>query len=415
MKNLIIIFLLSAGVMNVAEAQPGFSPDDFSSENSDTLRRANEYYRGYPQRPFHVGIVYPLSSNGVAAADYVNKISINLFAGVERGLHGAAFAGLANVDVSFVDGAQFAGITNVNAGNLTGAQLAGITNVNAGTAQGLQMAGIANVNGDSAVAGQFAGIANVNAGSHTGAQFAGITNVNTSFTEGAQLAGVVNISAGRVTGMQAAGVANYTSEIQGTQLAAVLNVAGRVQGAQIGLLNVADTVDGVSIGFLSIVRHGYHRLELSGSEALHAQLAVKLGVQHFYNIFSVGYHFSESDVWNDQEPVWAYGYGVGTEFNLGSTWRMNIDLTTFDVIEKENTLSHKKLNLLNQLRLNFGAQFGRSFTLVFGPSFNVMVSQLSGQDGFSIGSDIAPWTVYDRTHNGTNVKMWPGANVAIRF
>ncbi|MCA6078787.1 hypothetical protein [Fulvivirga sedimenti] len=414
MKYLLLILFIAMGVQHQAFAQSW--DDRNSSENLDSPVTISDTYRGYPQRPFHVGVVYPLSSNGVAAADYVNKVSIHLFAGVERGLNGVAFSGLANVDVSFVEGVQFAGITNVNAGDLLGAQLAGIANVNAGYAQGLQMAGIANVNGDSAVAGQFAGIVNINAGSLTGAQFAGIANVNTTFTDGGQFAGVLNISPGAVSGIQAAGVANYASEIQGTQLAAVINVAGKVRGAQIGLLNIADSVDGVSIGFLSLVRHGYHRLEFSGSEALHTQMAIKLGVQHFYNIFSVGYHLSGNDpLTYGEEPTWAYGYGVGAEFNLGPTWRMNIDLTTFDVIEKENTFTNKKLNLLNQFRLNFGAQFGRSFTLVFGPSFNVMVSQLSGSDGFNIGSDIAPWTVYDRTHDGTNVKMWPGANIAIRF
>ena len=364
---------------------------------------------------FHFGLIYPISTNGVRAFDYVNKVSLHLWAGAEAGLDGFGLSGLANVDRDYVKGVQLAGITNVNAGYLTGIQMAGIANVNAGNIEGAVFAGIANVTGGDARAGQFAGIVNVTAGAQDGGAFAGIANVSADSTRGGQFAGIVNVSPRFHTGAQIAGIVNVSGDITGSQISGVFNVASKVKGAQIGLFNFADSVDGVSIGLLSIVRHGYHRFEVSGSEALHVQAALKLGVRSFYNIFAIGYHFSSADPFdNNNSPTWAYGYGVGSEWSIGKNWIMNADLTVFDVIEKENTWRHKKLNLLNQFRLNFGVQMGRHTALVFGPTFNVMVSEITGDDGF-IGSDLPSYTVYNRTHNGTNVKMWPGVNVAIRF
>jgi hypothetical protein len=391
-----------------------------------------DIYRGMPLRPFHLGLVYPLSTNGHEAPHYVNRVSMHLFAGVDGGLTGVAFSGLVNVSFEFTEGVQFAGIANYSGGNTQGVQFAGIVNVSVRSVEGLQAAGIVNVVADSVSAGQFAGIANVVAGPQNGLQMAGITNVNASDSDGSQFAGIANINASRfrggqfagianvaarsVRGAQVAGITNVADSVTGAQVAGLINVANKVNGAQIGFINIADSVEGISIGFLSIISHGYHRVEFSGSEALHAQFAIKLGVQKFYNIFAFGYHFSDADPWEyGNEPTWAYGYGIGTEFNLSQTWKMNMDLTTFDVIEKENTFKHKELNLLNQFRLNFGAQLGSRFAIVFGPSFNVMVSRLQGSDNGDIGSDLAPWTVYDKTHDGTNVKMWPGFNVSLRF
>ena len=398
---------------------------------ADTVITGNTY-RGYPQRPVHVGIIFPLSTNGVEAKKFANVASFHLIGGVSAGVHGISMSGITNYDSHFVDGVQLAGIVNITEGKVQGIQLGGIANIAGSGVSGLQAAGIANISGDSVMAGQFAGIANVNSGYVAGGQFAGIANVNTTSSDGVMAAGIVNVTPDHHRGLMASGIANYSSSLQGAQiagianvahesvhgfqLAGIVNVAGNVKGSQLALFNVADSVSGVPIGLLSFVRHGYHRVEMSGSEALHAQLALKLGVQKFYNILAVGFHFSGADPFDyGDEPTWAYGYGIGSEFNLGKTWRMNLDLTTFDVIEKENTFQNKKLNLLNQFRLNFGAQVGGTLTLAFGPSFNVMVSQLDGNDIGTYGSDLPPYTVYDHTYNGTNVKMWPGFDIAIRF
>jgi hypothetical protein len=425
-----ILFVVCAGLTLFGAS--GASAQKVNTSDTSLSHSPADIYRGMPLRPFHFGLLYPISTNGVEAPRFVNRVSVHLLAGVDGGLSGFAFSGLANVSLEFTEGVQFAGIANYSGGDTKGVQFAGIVNASMQSLEGIQAAGIVNVAADSARAGQFAGIANVVAGPQTGLQMAGITNINASNGDGSQFAGIVNINAGRYrggqfagianvaarsqTGAQVAGIVNVTDSLNGAQVAGLINVANKVNGTQIGFLNIADSVDGISIGFLSIIRHGYHRVEISGSEALHAQFAVKIGMQKFYNIFAFGYHFSDADPWEyGNEPTWAYGYGVGTEFNLSRTWKMNMDLTTFDVIEKENTFKHKELNLLNQFRLNFGAQLGSRFAIVFGPSFNVMVSRLQGSDNGDLGSDLAPWTVYDKNHNGTNVKMWPGFNMSLRF
>ncbi len=406
-------------------------PSEVRKVMADTVENGRSY-KGYPQRPVHVGIIFPISTNGVDARKFANIASFHLIGGVSAGVNGIAMSGITNYDRNFVDGVQLAGIVNITEGKVQGIQMGGIANIAGSGVSGLQAAGIANISGDSVLAGQFAGIANVNDGYVAGGQFAGIANVNTASADGVSAAGIVNVTPDHHRGLMLGGIANYSSSMQGAQiagianvahesahgfqLAGIVNVAGNVKGSQLALFNVADSVSGVPIGLLSFVRHGYRRVEMSGSEALHAQLAFKIGVQKFYNILALGFHFSGADPLEyGDEPTWAYGYGIGSEFNLGKTWRMNLDLTTFDVIEKENTFQHKKLNLLNQFRLNFGAQVGGTLTIAFGPSFNVMVSQLEGNDIGTFGSDLPPYTVYDQTHNGTNVKMWPGFDLAIRF
>ncbi len=117
-------------------------------------------------------------------------------------------------------------------------------------------------------------------------QLAGFTNVTSGSLKGFQAAGFGNFSKD-VVGSQIAGFTNVaTGNVKGVQIAGFLNAGKKITGSQIGFINVADSVTGVPVGFLSLVRHGYHHFEVWGGEALHTNVALKLGVDKFYNIFA---------------------------------------------------------------------------------------------------------------------------------
>lgn len=296
-------------------------------------------------------------------------------------MQGAQFAGFFNLVKQRVDGVQAAGFVNINGGNVEGAQLAGFINVGAGEVRGVQGAGF--------------------------------VNVATGDVNGAQLAGFTNY-ASQVEGIQATGFANVVSgDVRGGQIAGFVNYAHHVKGVQIGILNIADSIDGVPIGLVSLVRkNGYRRLELWYSEALQANIAFKMGVPRFYNMLVFGTQFADTDF------RWGFGYGIGTVLPIVPAFSMNVDLFAVQIHEDNHRLfDNYPLNLLNTLRLSFNLHVAKRIALFAAPTFNVMVSQQRQPDTGTIGTRIAPsWTIYDQTFNNqTNVKMWPGFHVGLRF
>jgi hypothetical protein len=128
-------------------------------------------------------------------------------------------------------------------------------------------------------------------------------------------------------GIQASGFLNVARNIEGVQAAGFINVASKVQGLQAGFINIADTIVGLPIGFLSIVRDGYRKLELSAGDAMNLNLGFKIGVRHFYNMFTTGFQFTSDD------PVFTYGYGIGTELNLPERRYLNIEILTHQLMK----------------------------------------------------------------------------------
>lgn len=352
---------------------------------------------GYVRRSLHVGLIYPLSSNGLQAGRTVNQASFHLFAGYAAGLDGVEFSAFGNIENDFVEGAQFAGFFNLVRRRVNGVQAAGFVNVNGGDGRGVQLAGFVNVR----------------AGTTSGLQAAGFVNITTDSVRGAQLSGFVNY-ARSIRGLQATGYVNVVSgDVRGVQLASFVNYARHVRGVQIGILNIADSIDGVPIGLLSIVRkNGYRHSEVWYSEALQSNLAIKMGVSKFYNMLMLGAQFVNTNF------RWGVGYGVGSLFPITSTTSVNLDIFAMQIHENnQDFFDAYALNLLNTVRLSLNLQIAEHLTLWAAPTFNVMVSQYQPPDSQVIGSTIAPsWTNYNRTFNGkTNVKMWPGFQIGVRF
>ncbi len=380
-----------------------------SEEGSQPHTEEAKQVRGERQKPedreeampAHIGFTYPLSTNGIRAAEVANKISIHALIGVSKGIEGFEAAGIGSITKEYAEGGQLAGLFNI-ARDVKGVQAAGLTNITSGQVAGGQFAGLVNVGKGTVKGGSFAGLGNIQAAHVEGAQAAGLFNTAESI-KGIQAAGIVN-RLGDIKGVQVAGIINTAQNVEGAQVAGIINQARFVKGVQIGLINVADSVDGASIGLLSLVKKGYRRFEIYSSESFHANAAFKIGTQHFYTIFAGGAQFREA------RPVYGAGIGFGSQQNLSEQWKMSIDLTAYQVIEDW------KLNYTSQnanLRLSFDREFGRYFTLFGGPSFNVLTSRKINR--VETGPDFAPWNVFDRSYSTVNITMWPGLFAGFRF
>jgi len=387
--------------------------------------------------PFQITLISPLGTNGTNSINTVNKVSLNILGGYHAGLEGAEFGCIANMNRDYMSGFQFAGISNYTGGTTKGAQFAGISNVNRGNVYAFQFAGITNVNlGESSVF-QFAGITNVNmkgsqifqgagvvnytmgisnviqaagvanyAEELTGAQLAGVSNFALKDVKGAQIAGVLN--AGKsINGAQIAGMVNASKYVRGAQIAGMVNVAKNVDGMQIGVINIADTIrNGIPIGVLSIVRDGFHEFEIGFSEGLNTYASFKIGVNQFYNIFSIGTQFL-----NDKFR-WGFGYGIGTHLLQTESYKVNLEAISYQINEGTNWTS--AYNGLQQIKLTYAGSINQHTDFFVGPTFNLMVSDYNNSEGNN-GSDFAPYHFIDHMSGNTNLKFWVGINAGLRI
>lgn len=264
--------------------------------------------------PAHVGIFYPISTNGVKAAEYQNNFSLHLLTGISGGETGFALYGLVGMVKGDVTGAQISGLWNHASGKVKGMQLAGLLNHAANSSEAAQIAGLANLSQGNAVMQvsgiynkardikslQAAGIAAV-AATVAGFQAGGITTVSHNI-KGLQMAGIANVS-NRITGGQAAGISNISSavdglqvgglvniakDVKGTQIAGLVNRARKVQGVQLaGLVNVADSSD-YPVALINIIKNGEIRIGLSTDENLSSFVTFRSGGNKLYGLVGAG-------------------------------------------------------------------------------------------------------------------------------
>ncbi len=359
-----------------------------------------------PLRPFQISLFPVVGTDGASAMDYRYRVSVNIFAGITGGLQGIEGAGFANINLGPVKGIQGAGFANIVTGQVEGLQGAGFMNLNLGNHKGLAGAGFANI-----ITGQGqgllgAGFANIVTGHFQGLQGAGFMNLAAN-SKGLQGAGFMNI-AENVHGLQAAGFMNVANDVQGLQAAGFLNVGQVIQGFQIGFINVADSIDGIPIGFLSIVkRGGYRSLEFATSDVMHLNVSAKIGVPHFYNIFTFSSRpFSEN-------ALSGFGYGVGTQLNL--THRAHLQIEAHSTgLRKWNEWHHQRRNQLSELRMLVGFSIAERLDLFAGP---VLYNQLIREDstGGFMGRSVAPYDFHTRYFRDYQSQWWIGARAGIRL
>ena len=397
-------------------------------------------YGNYDKVPFAVGIFPPVNSNGTNAGNCINQFSLNLISGYSAGLTGFEFAGFSNTERDFVRGVQYAGFFNFVNGDFTGFQFAGFGNFNRDVSRGFQFSGFANFNyaeANGVLAAGFAnftrgkslaiqwsgfanfcedvqgvqatGFANVVKGNGKVLQFSGFSNIILGEVNGIQAAGFLNFSKAKMQNVQAAGFSNITNgNLNGTQIAGFVNVAKKVNGLQLGTINIADTIEsGVPIGFLSIVRKGFRELEVSFGEGLNTQLAFKIGVNQFYNIFAIGAQFLGSD------EMWGVGYGIGTHLYNNDQTKIQLELLSYQINEGREWTDH--FNGLEQLKLTFAKSLGNHLRVFAGPTVNLLITDSQDNNGQKLYRDFAPYSFYSRTGKHTSMKGWIGLTAGIHF
>ncbi len=183
-----------------------------------------------------------MSTNGLQAKEYTNKVSVNLLSGLSKNEKAFAFAGLTNIVLNDANGFQFAGLGNYIGNNGKG--------------------------------GAFSGLGNVIQNNYSGFQFAGLGNYIGNSGKGMQFAGLVNISKD-YSGFQFAGLVNISKKVDGVQFA--------------GLLNIAESSDW-PVALVNIIKNGDLGIAVTYNEIGSMVVALRSGGRHTYGIVGIGYN-----------------------------------------------------------------------------------------------------------------------------
>lgn len=263
-----------------------------------TLLTTTTLYAQNKQSKTHIGLIYPLSSNGRHAPLDSNSFSFNLLAGVSAAEDGFTLAGLTNIIHHTAKGVQIAGFSNHIGQKAEGTRVAGLMNIT-GESQGLSVAGFLNKSNDM-----------------KGAQVAGFLNKAKDVSS--QVAGFTNL-ADHVKGIQVAGFLNKAKNTS-SQVAGFMNIAKKVKGVQVAaFMNVADSSD-YPIGLINLIKNGEKSIGITVDDNLTTMLTFRSGGRILYGIIGAGYNFK-----NDKE-VYAFEAGLGAHVYTSQAFRLNIEL-----------------------------------------------------------------------------------------
>lgn len=375
--------------------------------------------------PIQVSFFPGLGTNGTKSGEVTNNLSINVIAGYNGGVEGLEVGGFSNTLKGDMNGIQLAGFSNQVLGKTQGVQAAGFSNFGKQNANVLQLSGFANTLLKNSNAIQLSGFSNVVKGDFNGLQgsgfsnvvwgggtlfqFSGFSNVVKGASYGVQISGFSNVATDSISGFQGAGFVNVASgKLDGFQVSGFINAAGEVDGAQLGFINIAKSYEqGAPIGFLSVVKEGFHEIEIGGTETMPANLAIKTGVEGFYNIFSFGF--------NPLVPqnAWSYGYGFGSMTRLTPKLGINADFIINHVSYGNRHLN--ELNLLTNLQVEAN-YFAKNWLTVYGGlSFNGFITEHLQADNQSFRTDVVPFEAASYNDGVVKQIYYPGVSLGVRF
>lgn len=374
-------------------------------------------------------IVPYVTTNHFLGGNSVNDFSFNCTVGYIKGVRRAEFGGIMNIVQDDAGYAQFAGFGNIVGGTFTGAQMGGTFNY-ASVVKGVQVSGAINLSGDATV--QVAGIVNkatenniqvsgaVNMAKHSNVQVTGAMNIakdvniqvagainQASNAEVFQISGAIN-NAKKNAALQIAGVLNHCSGTTEMQVTSLVNIAKKVKKFQIGLVNIADTCNGIPIGLVSIIKSGYHKIEISGNEVFPLNIAYRTGIKRLYSYFSLGVNPLKYSM-----PVWTYGYGIGTTFGKSDKPTFDLDVSFNPIIYRGNVGFD---GMLNRIYFGMDKKLNPKMSLAFGLTYNVYIADTDNSGYNEVYSQIAPYMLSNSTLvTGTNIKTWIGGRIALRL
>ncbi|HEX2936396.1 MAG TPA: carboxypeptidase-like regulatory domain-containing protein [Bacteroidales bacterium] len=409
-------------------------------------------------RAVQVSLFPYVTTNHFVGGNVVNDFSLNMTVGYIQGVRILEIGGIMNIVRDNASYVQLGGVGNIVGGRVTGVQCGGIFSY-ASEVKGVQASGTVNLAGDANV--QLSGIINrantntlqvsgyVNWAGNSNVQITGIINkasdnflqiggiINWSKKSNMQIAGIFNKSK-QVDNMQIAGILNQATEVNALQVAGIVNnvfensvlqvagcvnstlgttdvqiaplvnVAGKVNKLQVGLVNIADSCDGMPIGLLSFVKNGYHKLEFSVNEMFPFNTAFRTGVKQFHTSLTVGIN-----PFRYTSPVWTFGYGLGTSFGKKDKLLFDTDISFNHVVYGGNYTDGSNLYTAY---VGIDRKITRKMTLAFGLTYNLMTSDINTAYYGEVYSRLQPYSLTNSTkNNGTNVRTWIGARLAVRF
>ncbi len=345
-------------------------------------------------RPAHIGLIYPLSTNGINAGECSNDISIHAIGGLSASENAFCISGVINVVKEEADGFIAAGVCNIIQDRANGAQLAGFMNYIKNDATGAQLAGFMNCTGN-ASGGQIAGFANMATGDVTGTQVAGFMNV--ARDADIQVAGFIN-TANDVTATQVAGFINKSGNVN-SQIAGFINVAKEVKGVQLaGFINIAEKSK-YPIGIINIIKEGEKSLGLTIDEDLTTLATFRSGGKVTYGILGLGFNLQ------DYEPLYALEVGLGAHIPTGiRNFRINAEVTATSLTE-----------FIDQVTFRSGISLLPAVTL--GKRIEIFAGPTIGYTNFDYAYGARNLSNYfwDTTYEGRYHATYIGGKAGIQF
>lgn len=316
------------------------------------------------KRPAHIGLVYPLSTNGVDAPSIHNHFSAHAIYGISGGESGLALYGVGGIVKGNGKGLLASGVWTDIHGTLEGVQMSGVFNRTNDASKGSQFAGVLNLTKEAAPV-QMAGVLN-KASRVDAVQASGVVNL-TNDLEGIQIAGVSNI-ADKVKGSQIAGVVNVAQQVDGFQLAGVVNKARNVKGVQLaGLLNIADSSD-YPIALVNLIKNGEQRVGVSTDEVFNSMVTFRSGGRKLYGILGLGINLDYKTT--------LYGVESGIGLKLVDRQPFRLDLEAFNVFLADfHGLEYNK----SGVRLLPAIGLSNRIYLYGGPSINYTVHDIDDE------------------------------------
>ncbi|RFM27376.1 hypothetical protein [Deminuibacter soli] len=293
--------------------------------------------------PAHVGLVYPISTNGTAAPQYSNGFSLHAIAGVSRTERNVALAGFSNIILDSARGLQTSGFYNHIGNTAKGVTLAGFANYTRHQSNGVQGAGFLNLYGGGKGLAM-AGFGNIVTGRHAQAAYKGV-----------QLAGFMN-RAGDVN----------------TQVAGFINIARKVKGVQLaGFINIADSSD-YPIGIVNIIKNGEGYIGAAITENYTGLISFRSGGRVLYGILGLAYNFSS------EKNRYGLEAGLGAHLVRAKQWRLNTELSSTWLTDfKGGDYLNGALRILPSLRV------AKSVAIYGGPTLNFVAATITRNSDLS--------------------------------
>ena len=340
-------------------------------------------------RDFQTSFVPFIGTNHKLSANVSNKYSFNILGGYSFETRAFELAGLFNFVESNVRSVQIGGLFNYTGQNQSGLQIGGLFNHTRQYSKGLIIGGLFNYS-DSLI---------------KGLEIAGFSNIHPKGSNGFAIAGFANYSGGNSHGMALAGFANiYKGNYKGLQLSGFLNYA-KTGGTQIGIVNIADSLTGVPIGLFNFIRKGYNNIELSYDEQQFLNFELRSGVNALYARLIAG-----SNVLQNSETEWTYGYGIGSAPALSRKLHLNFDLSAQHILKNNTAPSVDMLG-----RFGIGLEYKITpWISIFGMA-TANASYRENNLSYSPYLEDQHYYQTDIMDNGYVLNQWVGYKFGLRF